>query len=138
MSKYAAQNNVSSELSSELSRLERVKAGELFIIVTGKLEKPYYEVLYYDLADNNWHIGYSSYDLDIVAGDIQRYFEVDKDFSKEDAKRALEKQIPKKIQLDNDNGVYEKEYCPLCNKRLFSGEKYCSRCGQALDWSDEK
>ena len=134
MSKYAAQTNV----SSELSRLERVKAGELFIIVTGKLEKPYYEVLYYDLADNNWHIGYSSYDLDIVVGNIQRYFEVDKDFSKEDAKKALEKQMPKKIYLDNDNGVYEKEFCPSCNKRLFSDEKYCSRCGQRLLWRVEE
>ena len=56
----------------------------------------------------------------------------------EKAIEALEKQIPKKIYRDNDNGVYEKEFCPSCNKRLFSDEKYCSRCGQALDWGDGK
>ena len=72
-----------------------------------------------------------------IDSDARFHFEYAVAFEK--AIEALEKQIPKKIQLDNDNGVYEKEYCPLCNKRLFSGEKYCSRCGQALDWSsDEK
>lgn len=50
------------------------------------------------------------------------------------AKEALEKQIPKKPYLDNDNGIYEKEYCPACNRSLFPNDPYC-RCGQAIDWS---
>lgn len=48
---------------------------------------------------------------------------------------ALEKQIPKKPKLDNDNGIYETEHCPNCNRQLFPNEHHC-RCGQALDWSD--
>ena len=51
------------------------------------------------------------------------------------AKEALEKQIPKKPYLDNDNGIYEKEYCPACNRSLFPNDPYC-RCGQAIDWGD--
>ena len=50
---------------------------------------------------------------------------------------AIEKQIPKKPYLDNDNGIYEKEYCPSCNRSLFPNDPYC-RCGQAIDLSKEK
>ena len=53
------------------------------------------------------------------------------------AAEALEKQIPKKPKLDNDNGIYETEHCPNCNRRLFPNEHHC-RCGQALDWRNEK
>lgn len=53
----------------------------------------------------------------------------------ETAISALEKQIPKKPYKDNDNGIYEKEYCPTCHRSLFPNDSHC-RCGQALDWSD--
>lgn len=51
-------------------------------------------------------------------------------------KEALEKQIPKKINSDDGFGGR----CPLCGcynvKSIFSikGHKYCSECGQKLDW----
>lgn len=51
--------------------------------------------------------------------------------------KALEKQIPKKPKLDNDNGIYETEHCPNCYRKLFPNEHHC-QCGQALDWGDEK
>ena len=51
------------------------------------------------------------------------------------AVKALEKQIPQKPKLDNDNGIYETEHCPNCNRKLFPNEHHC-KCGQALDWSD--
>lgn len=54
-----------------------------------------------------------------------------------DGAQALKKQIPKKPKLDNDNGIYETEHCPNCNRQLFPNEHHC-RCGQALDWSDSK
>ena len=51
--------------------------------------------------------------------------------------RGLEKQIPKKPYKDNENGIYEKEYCPICHRSLFPNDHHCI-CGQAIDWSDEK
>ena len=51
------------------------------------------------------------------------------------AVKALEKQIPEKPKLDNDNGIYETEHCPNCNRNIFPNEHHC-KCGQALDWSD--
>lgn len=48
---------------------------------------------------------------------------------------CVNKQIPEKPKLYNDNGIYETEHCPNCNRKLFPNEHHCG-CGQALDWSD--
>ena len=50
---------------------------------------------------------------------------------------ALEKQIAKKPYKDNENGIYEKEYCPICHRSLFPNDHHCI-CGQSIDWSDEE
>ena len=39
-------------------------------------KKPYYEIEYFDLSDNEMHIGYSSYNLDIVFDYLDKYFEI--------------------------------------------------------------
>ena len=51
--------------------------------------------------------------------------------------QALEKQIPKKPYKDNENGIYEKEYCPICHRSVFPNDHHCI-CGQAIDWRDEE
>ena len=51
---------------------------------------------------------------------------------------ALEKQVPKKIVRFNEN-FYTFYTCPDCMK-YFNGmvkPRYCSGCGQALDWGDD-
>lgn len=53
--------------------------------------------------------------------------------------KALEKQIPKK-----PIGKHTNYKCPVCDRRVRSGkgsssrgvDRFCQRCGQALDWSD--
>lgn len=62
----------------------------------------------------------------------------------EESKKALEKQIPRKVKYLNRHGsgsdLYNKDYfnCPSCGRRLRNKQKdnHCGRCGQALDWSD--
>ena len=56
---------------------EKIKTHFARIIVTGKTDKPYYEIMYYDPEDKMFHIGYSSYDLGIVKGFLERYFVVE-------------------------------------------------------------
>ena len=50
---------------------------------------------------------------------------------------CIEKQIPKKVitkRITEDLKLY---HCPCCDVHYFQvGMKYCSCCGQALDWSD--
>ena len=62
---------------------------------------------------------------------------------------ALEKQIPKKpitrnklVKTERGYALLdenEQEYCPVCNYFVQPPcEKYCSHCGQALDWGEEE
>ncbi len=50
---------------------------------------------------------------------------------------CIEKQIPKKvnISLKGTTGWNTKCHCANCRAFISNG-KYCSECGQALDWSD--
>lgn len=50
---------------------------------------------------------------------------------------AIKKQIPKKvnISLKGTTDWNTKCHCPNCHSMVSHG-KYCSNCGQALDWSD--
>ena len=59
--------------------------------------------------------------------------------------QALEKQMPKKPDLEgdgyDDNGelIYDTGYCPNCRHVFevdYDSPKHCPDCGQALDWSD--
>lgn len=55
----------------------------------------------------------------------------------ENAISALEKQIPKKVE---EWLPFFKAKCPSCNGHIeaHASNLYCCRCGQALDWSDDK
>lgn len=48
---------------------------------------------------------------------------------------AMEKQIPKKPNIGNDNGR-ERKCCANCGCFFLPTSKYCSKCGQAIDWGD--
>lgn len=52
-------------------------------------------------------------------------------------KEALEKQIPKKPnhKVANING-FQKHRCQICGVPQIKNGRYCSSCGQRLDWSD--
>lgn len=65
------------ELSSiQPNVVEKVKAKNVEIVVHGTAEKPYYEIKYFDLSDGQYHIGYSSYDLDNVFRWREECFEI--------------------------------------------------------------
>lgn len=52
------------------------------------------------------------------------------------AVEALEKQMPKKPkEVVTDDNEYICSLCPVCNSDLHE-EKYCAKCGQAIDWSE--
>lgn len=56
--------------------------------------------------------------------------------------RSLEKQMPKKVAREPavwpDGRDRVKLFCPTCHDgyELSPDEKYCSECGQKLDWSE--
>ena len=65
-------------------------------------------------------------------------------YAYEMAIKALEKQIPKKPPVVNRPSIFIKvPVCPNCStsehyQPLYEKNKYCSNCGQKLDWSDEE
>ena len=74
-----------------------------------------------------------------ASGDVK---ELEFDFDR--AINALEKQIPKKPPVINRPSIFVKvPVCPNCStsehyQPLYGKTKYCSNCGQKLDWSDEE
>lgn len=66
---------ISKETLSE-TNIDKIKASSAEIVVHGTKEKPYYEIKYFDLSDNQMHIGYSSYKLNIVFEYLEKYFEI--------------------------------------------------------------
>lgn len=55
------------------------------------------------------------------------------------AQKVLERQIPTKVVCHKISNEIILKYCPTCRVRFLRyGHKYCSECGQKLDWSDEE
>ena len=58
----------------------------------------------------------------------------------ENAISALEKQIPKKVEIYDDDCRAD---CPVCGREFENnvndwGCQHCQDCGQALDWGDSE
>lgn len=56
--------------------MEKIKVSEIEIIVTGKKEKPYFEIKYREVGKRYYNIGFSSYNLDYVFDWKEKCFEV--------------------------------------------------------------
>lgn len=75
-------------------KIEKIKVSNAEIVVHGTKERPYYEIKYYDLLDNECHVGFSSYSLDIVFDWLSKCFEiVDKHMN--DGWIPVEERLPK-------------------------------------------
>lgn len=79
----------------------------------------------------------------VLNEDYTIYCENEKAFEK--VKEAIEKQKPKRVEIKTSNIMSRLfYYCSNCNERLMDSmslrlnihslPKYCSGCGQALDW----
>ena len=78
--------------------------------------------------------------LEVAKAEVEWNYPLDYAIAIDTAIEALEKQIPKKpISLgeDIDRDVGQ---CPNCKEIIDTYEdyKYCSDCGQAIDWRDEE
>ena len=70
---------MSDDLISEQAlrqKIDKIKVSNAEIVVRGTKDKPYYEIEYFDLSDNEMHIGFGSCKLDIVFGYLEKYFEI--------------------------------------------------------------
>lgn len=56
--------------------MSKIKAIDPKIIVNRNVDRPYYSIEYYDTSDNQWHIGYGSYELKNVIEWLDTDFDV--------------------------------------------------------------
>ena len=54
----------------------KIKVTSAEIVVHGTVEKPYYEIKYLVVGEDEYRIGYSSYELKNVFGWLQECFEI--------------------------------------------------------------
>ena len=101
---------------------EKIKTPFAKMIVDGSWEKPYFSILYFDPADKDFHIGYSSYYLDYVFDWMNENFEIVKD-----GNFALTALRP--VSREQVEKVWRGEW------RSIHGlsEYYCSRCGEEFE-----
>ena len=55
---------------------------------------------------------------------------------RETAIKALEKQIPKKVNNREEHADYIEGNCPDCDLPVCDMDNYCSKCGCLLDWGE--
>lgn len=58
------------------SENNKIKVTSAEIVVHGTVEKPYYEIKYLVVSEDEYRIGYSSYELKNVFGWVQECFEI--------------------------------------------------------------
>ena len=58
------------------TKIKKIKLESAEIVVHGTVEKPYYEIKYLVIGEDEYRIGYSSYDLKNVFGWLEECFEV--------------------------------------------------------------
>lgn len=118
--------NIVTMTSEEVKPVEKIKAIDPVIIVnTAKTDKPCYSIQYYDLADNTWHIGYSSYNLDYVREWLAECFE------------PIEADVLP-IKYGHWNDIGNDVVCSECGCSAYDGytSNYCPDCGAKMRFED--
>ena len=107
------------------------------IIVTGTADNPYYEIMYYEFADGEIHVGYSSYDLDCVFWFLEEYFGetrariVDPESLRPKGRWEKHMEFDFKACRDFQAGFR----CSCCGvwKLNIDNLKYCPNCGAKME-----
>ena len=82
---------------------EKIKVDSIDTIVTTHGDKPYYENKYREVGDKCYHIGYSSYRLDVALEYREKYFEL---VERENDWIPVSERLPKKPEIDGDSDDY--------------------------------
>lgn len=115
------------------TNINKAKVDSLEIIARMLDNKPYYELKYRHVGKKDYSIGYSSYDLKIVLGYIDEYFEIVKSDNHTNADR-IRNMSDEELTDFLSNITSQCESNTSCNQHCFGCyEEYCDveRC---LKW----
>ena len=113
--------------------MSKIKAIDPKIIVNRDVDRPYYSIEYYDTSDNQWHIGYSSYELKNVIEWLDTDFDVIK-ADVEPVRHGHWVGYETKSYKNSENGIAKKYYrCSSCRYFNAIRSNYCPKCGAKMD-----
>ena len=118
-----------------ISNKERVT--DLSIIMEMIDGKPYYSVQYRNVGENDYNIGYSSYDLKIVLGFIGEYFEIvesDKQTNADRIRNMSDEELADWLHNMCDFEKDEEPYKSIYNLDTEQEEEIHDSYGDFLDW----
>lgn len=78
--------------------------------------------------------------LELAISEVEWNYPLDISVALETAMEALKKQIPRKPILDTTFPSGVKWWrCPVCAyNNIETNDRFCYRCGQALDWGEDE
>lgn len=111
----------------------KVKSAEIVVRKTDK--KPYYEIKYFDLSDNEYHIGYGSYKLEYVFEWLEQCFEiVEKNTNADKIRNMTDEELAKFIESVQCYGHGWCEKCSSLNGDYCKGIRVNEPDADILDW----
>ena len=117
--------------------INKAKVDSLEIIVRTVDDKPYYELKYRLVGEKDYSIGYSSYDLKIVLGCIDKYFKIVKSDKQTNADR-IRNMSDEELASVLFSGCIDSmnlEKCPCVSESELDNDKIrkmCKKC--TLEW----
>ena len=139
--------NEEAMMENDNQKMEKIKTPFAKMIVDGSREKPYFSILYFDPADKDFYIGYSSYYLDYVFNWLNENFEIVEDGNfalsalRPVSRERVEKvwrgewvEEPYSTKSERNRIIHSKKcICSVCNKSNGrKKENFCPSCGAPM------
>ena len=129
---FRPDEDVLAEFENDYKDFKKIKTHLAQIIVEGKVEKPYYSILWWDEESKEYNIGYSSYCLDYVRKWLELVFDVVDTADVVEVVRCKdckfwncygdeEKHKGECIELELDCCMYEDDFCSYGKRRDSDG-----------------
>ena len=133
-------------MENDNQKMEKIKTPFAKMIIDGSREKPYFSILYFDPADKDFHIGYSSYYLDYVFNWLNENFEIveDGNFALSALRPVSRERVEKVwkgewIKRHKHRGGFRRvkgiddmgeQHEVTIDERCEYDDLYCSKCGK--------
>lgn len=105
----------------------KIKTSFAKIFVSGTTDRPYFNILYFDPVDQDYHVGFGSYCLEYVFKWLSDEFEI------EDAPAADVAPVVHGRWIEDESGII---ICPKCKRGynlIAKFTNYCPACGAKMD-----
>lgn len=112
----------------------KIKTNFAKIFVSGTPGRPYFNILYFDPGDQDYHVGFSSYCLEYVFKWLSEEFEI-KDAPAADVAPVVHGRWEMRpTGMATDTGPEYKAYCTVCNEPNKQYQPpFCPHCGAKMD-----